>query len=91
MPSSVASRKRSFTTDSAFSSCFTSASAIARLDMVPHSFASMRLPAGRRSTVTAPCFPGCRKYGDLCTGPPRFFAGRRFFSVMTQSSVCAGL
>jgi hypothetical protein len=57
---------------------------MARLGIVPQSFASMRLPAGRRSTVTAPCFPGCRKYGDLAA--VRFLGGRRFLSVMIRAS-----
>ena len=33
--------------------------------MVPQSLASIRLPAGRRNTVTDPWRAGCRKYGDL--------------------------
>ena len=44
-------------------------------------------PAGD-STVTAPCFPGWRKYGDL-EAAERFFDGRRFFSFMRRAWSCA--
>ncbi len=71
IPSSVASRKRSFTTDSARMSWPTSAAAIARLGIVPHSLGSIRLPAGRRKTDTIPSRSGLRKYGALLPRRPR--------------------
>jgi hypothetical protein len=71
MPSSVASRNRSFTTDSARMSCPTSAAAMVRLGIVPHSLGSMRFPAGRRYTETIPSRSGLRKYGALFARRPR--------------------
>jgi hypothetical protein len=65
MPSSVASRNRSFTTDSARSSCEINIFACVRLGISPHTFGTTRFPQARCRTTTTPRLPGCMKYGDF--------------------------
>jgi hypothetical protein len=90
IPSSVASRKRSSTADSALSSCRIKAWACPRDGIVPHSFGVTRLPHGFRRTMNWPCFAGWMKYSDLLSPrwrrPPRA-AGRACASKCFDASM----